>query len=79
MKTLKAGTVKRIHVDRHVLAWNRKHGANAPAYTIQTSKGSIKTKIIVVHGTLVFDQTMRQLSCGARMYGITHAKVEYAD
>lgn len=70
-----AGTVKRVHVDRQILARNRKSGANEPAYTIQTSKGSIKVRR--VRGYFLFDQDMKQLSCGARMYGETKGEVKY--
>lgn len=77
MKSLKAGLVKRIHVDRQILARNRKNGTNEAAYTIQTSKGPIKAHIVQVDGFLEFNQFNKQLSCGARMYGVTHAEVRY--
>lgn len=72
---LKAGTVKRVHVDRQILARNRKLGENKPAYTIQTSKGSIKC--MRVEGYFVFNQNNPPLSCGARMYGETRKEVKY--
>lgn len=77
MKTLKSGTIKRIHVDRQVLAKNRKYGTFDPAYTIQTSKGSIKAHVVQIDGFLEFNQHNKQLSCGARMYGVTHSEVRY--
>ena len=77
MVTLKKGTVKRIHVDRRIMAQNRINGTNKPAYTIQTSKGSIKASYVKVKGDLVFDQSMKQLNCGARMYGQTFSEVHY--
>lgn len=73
---LPAGTVKRIHVDRRVVAQNRKSGGNEPALTVQTSKGPIKARIVTIKGTVTFDQTAPQLSCGARIYGYTRAEVE---
>lgn len=76
MKVLKAGTIKRVHVDRQILARNRKLGTNEPAYTIQTSKGSIKC--LLVKGMFTFDQSNKPLSCGARMYGETKGEVQYA-
>ena len=36
---LKSGTIKRVHVDRRILAQNKRDGTNTPAITIQTSKG----------------------------------------
>ncbi len=74
---LPAGTVKRIHVDRRVIAQNRKNGTNMPALTIQTSKGPIKAKVVEIRGDLRFDQNAPQLKCGARIYGITMAEVVY--
>lgn len=79
METLKAGTIKRIHVDRQILARNRKTGSFDPAYTIQTSKGSIKARIVQIMGPLEFNQYSKQLSCGARMYGETKAEVRYGN
>lgn len=73
---LRAGTVKRIHVDRQVLARNRKTGGREPAWTVQTSKGPIKGYRVEVHGHLVGDQRSPQLRCGARMYLETRAAVE---
>lgn len=77
MKTLPAGTVKRIHVDRRVIAQNRKTGGRAPALTIQTSKGPIKAWWIDIRGPIIFNQKAKQLKCGARIYGHTYAEVRY--
>lgn len=75
MKILPAGTVKRVHVDRRIMQQNTKTGTNLPAYTIQTSKGSIKVKR--VGGYFIFDQNRPRLSCGARMYGETRGEIWY--
>lgn len=75
MKTLKAGTLKRVHVDRRIMAQNAKNGENKPYYTIQTSKGSIKAR--VVEGFFRFDQEKPRLNCGARAYGETRGEVRY--
>lgn len=74
---LKAGTIKRIHVDRQILVRNRKNGENKPAWTIQTSKGPIKARALVVRGPSLFVQVSKPLSCGARMYIETYAEVGY--
>lgn len=75
---LAAGTVKRIHVDRRVLAQNRKSGGDKPAWTIQTSKGPIKCSEWKLHGVIQGSGPQdKQLSCGARVYMVTYAKVEY--
>lgn len=76
-RVLPSGTVKRIHVDRAILAFNRKHGTKDPAWTIQTSKGSIKCHKWSVEGLAWGDQTMKPLGCGARMYIQTYEAVAY--
>lgn len=77
MKTLPAGPIKRIHVDRRVIAQNRKYGTDLPSLTIQTSKGPIKASVVRVKGMIEFNQHAKQLSCGARIYGTTWAEVRY--
>lgn len=74
---LRAGTIKRIHVDRRVLAQNRKTGSEHPAWTIQTSAGPIKCRQWKLCGTAQGNQDVKPLSCGARMYIATRAAVEY--
>lgn len=73
---LPGGTIKRIHVDRKVLAQNRKHGTDEPAWTVQTSKGPIKCRSWSAKGTLWAEPNPKQLSCGARMYIVTRAPME---
>jgi hypothetical protein len=86
---LPAGTIKRIHVDRRVLAQNLKAGANAPAVTVQTSKGPLKAiqATVLGHsemmqaGTFIRDadgsrRTVKPLGCGARVWLETRAAVE---
>ncbi len=78
MPTLKAGTIKRIHVDRRVITQNRKDGGTRPHWTIQTSKGPIKCHEWKLYGPVQGSSPMdKQLSCGARVYIMTHAAVEY--
>jgi hypothetical protein len=87
---LKAGTVKRIHVNRQVIAQNRTSGANEPAVTVQTSKGPHRARRAVVlgHSEMVqagpvisevdgsLIRTIKPLSCGARVWLETRAAVE---
>ena len=78
MKTLRAGLVKRIHVDRQVIAQNRKNGTSLPHWTIQTSKGPIKCSEWWLTGRLAGSPPgAKQLSCGARVYMTTVAEVQY--
>lgn len=79
MKILRGGLIKRIHVDRQVIAKNRRDGTTLPHWTIQTSKGPIKCRSwMVIKGTVRgSNPEMRPLSCGARVYIETTAPVGY--
>jgi hypothetical protein len=78
MNILRAGTIKRIHVDRHVLARNRKLGTHDPAWTIQTSKGAHKARWVEWKGATTSSKpTDKPLKCGARMWVETKGQVTY--
>lgn len=81
MSILRHGLKKRIHVNKHVIARNRKHGTNDAVLTVQTSKGPVpSTKVIIKcecgREVAVMDQAAKPLSCGARVYIETTAEVE---
>lgn len=79
LQYLKAGTIKRIHVDRRVLAQNRVNTHQQPAITVQTSKGPLKAKRAMVLGVGEMIQAggaIKALSCGARVWYETKAAVE---
>jgi hypothetical protein len=74
---IKEGLIKRIHVDRHVLARNKKHNENERAITVQTSKGPLKGHRVIIYGTSDVIQNEEQpLSCGARVWVETKSEVE---
>ena len=80
MTRLAAGTIKRIHVNRHKIAANRSCGSNLPQATVQTSRGAVPGHRVVIVCTCgqevaVMDQAAKKLSCGARMYIETKAEV----
>ena len=76
MKTLPAGTIKRLHVDRRVMAQNARSGRTDPPITIQTSKGPLKCKGAFINGPSVFVyRPEKPLSCGAKLWIETHAEV----
>lgn len=77
MQTIKEGIIKRIHVDRRVIAHNAAHGTNKPSITIQTSKGPIKARTVKISGDVFFAQSRKPLSCGARVWMETRAVVSY--
>ena len=78
---LEKGTIKRIHVNRQVLATNKRSGANESAITIQTSKGPIRASHVSVVGNGFMVQAgvngRKPLSCGARVWLETTAEVFY--
>jgi hypothetical protein len=71
-----AGRLKRIHVNKHVIAANAKHGRNDPAITIQTSEGPFTCRRVAWdgHSVMVHDAE-HPLSCGAKVWIETHAKL----
>lgn len=76
---MKAGTIKRIHVDRRVMAANLKHGRNDPPVTVQTSQGPTKCYGVDIHGPSRFVYSPdKPLSCGARLWVETKAKITLA-
>lgn len=76
---LRAGTIKRLHVDQRVIRQNRTSGGNEPPVTIQLSTGSLKCHEAVIHGTSrLVHRPHKPLSCGARLWIETRARVEVA-
>lgn len=68
--------LKRIHVNKHHIAANRKDGGNRPIYTVKTYEGNYYGHEVRVCGesTLVNGQD-NPLSCGAVAWAETHARV----
>lgn len=73
---LKAGTIKRIHVNQQNMRANRKDGGRRPVFTVQTSNGPYRGFNVKVHGSCEFiDSTHKPLKCGARIWVSTKAAV----
>lgn len=79
-KTIRAGLLKRIHVNKHLIGKNRKHGTNDPVLTCKTSKGNFKGHSLEIKGSsrLVYSPE-KPLSCGAWVWIETKAEVEITD
>lgn len=77
LQPIRAGTVKRIHVDKRVIATNRRTGGREPAIKIQTSKGSLPARTVYVLGPSRMISDAPPLKCGARVWLETYAAVEY--
>ncbi len=74
---IKKGTIKRIHVNKHIIASNLKRGRADPAITIQTSRGSTTVYGVDIHGkSRMIYSPNKPLSCGARIWLETTARVE---
>ena len=74
---LPAGTIKRLHVDRRIIANNKRHGRTDPPITVQTSKGPHKAMRVAVYGKSEFVyRPEKPLSCGAVLWVETTAAVE---
>lgn len=74
---LPAGKLKRIHVNRSVMAANLKNGTSRPVVTVKTAKKNYYCHSVTINGlaTMVTagqpgpDGIIRKrLSCGARVY-----------
>lgn len=76
-QVIKAGIIKRIHVDRRVVAHNTANRTNKPAITIQLSRGPIKARSVKIDGPVFFAQSRKPLACGARVWMETRSRVTY--
>lgn len=75
-RQIRHGTVKRIHVNKQVIAQNRKNGTNEPPITVQTSKGAVKAQKVYIAGPSLFVHSPHKpLKCGARVWIETKATV----
>jgi hypothetical protein len=72
--TLKAGTIKRIHVRRDLVRKLAK-GEDIPVLVVQTSKGPVYGREVSFGLGAVLTQKRKQLSCGARVYVETKGEV----
>lgn len=71
-----AGTIKRIHVNQHVIRRNKKTGACEPAITIQWKNKSYRFHDIAIEGpSSVIYSPEKPLSCGAHIWVETTATV----
>lgn len=72
------GTVKRVHINRGIVAQNRRLGGTLPEITIQTSAGSIPCREVYILGPSRMIQGLKPLKCGARVWIETRARVRFA-
>lgn len=71
------GTIKRITVNRHIVATNRVHEKFGAPLSVQTSKGVFTGHEVFIGGLCKLKYTPdKPLSCGATVYIETHASVQ---
>tara|TARA_B100000029_G_C17303835_1_gene861725 strand:+ start:263 stop:550 length:288 start_codon:yes stop_codon:yes gene_type:complete len=69
---LSKGTIKRVHVNMHVIRANKKNGTNDPCLSVKTSKGTFTGNEISIDGQVKFVYSPdKPLSCGARVWAET--------
>lgn len=65
-----------IHVNKHVIASNRKHGTNKPPLTVKDYKRNRKAHSVKINGpAAVIHSPHKPLKCGARVWIETMADV----
>jgi len=71
-----AGTIKRIHVNQHIIRSNKKTGAKEAVTTIQWRNKSYRCGTVEIRGpSKVFYSPDKPLSCGAHVWVETTALV----
>lgn len=74
--------LKKIHVNRHHIAANRKDGGTRPTLTVKTVRANHRGAAVRIDGpSTIFDATLtgrRPLACGARVWIETRSPV-YVD
>lgn len=86
-KRLEAGTLKRIHVNRAVIARNKKMGTNNPVFRIKVAGKSIPAREVRTSTSLIrfvqagerdhFGRVIKPLSCGAVAWIETRGELYY--
>lgn len=70
-------TIKRIHINQHMIKSNRKYHINKPVITIKTSKSNTYCHSVDIKGpSKVVYSPDKPLSCGARVWIETEAEIE---
>ena len=76
-RKMPAGTIKRVHVNQHIIRKNVKAGEDTPAVTVQWRGKSYTCRDVVIRGSSRVVQRMNKpLSCGARIWIETRGEVE---
>lgn len=78
---LDSNKTKVIHVNRHFIAYNTKHGNVLPVYAVKDGSKTVYGHEVVMHGTstLIDIRHHKPLKCGARAWIKTKDKVSVKD
>lgn len=66
---------KRIHINKHYIASNLKHGTDKPVISVKTYKDNYYGHAVDVMGPSRFVYAEKPLPCGARVWAETESKV----
>lgn len=70
-------TIKRIHINQHIIRRNAKTGEREPVITVKEGKKNTYGHSVTVHGpSKVVYSPDKPLSCGAKVWVETTAEVE---
>lgn len=71
-----AGTIKRIHVNQHIIRANKRNGQTNPVITVQWRNKSYTAKNLTIQGesTAIYSPE-KSLKCGAHVWVETTAAV----
>jgi|TARA_R100001244_G_scaffold87024_1_gene66676 hypothetical protein len=69
-------TLKRIHINQHIIKSNIKNNKNLPPITVRTSKKTYKAHHVTINGnSKVIYSPEKPLSCGAKVWIETNGDV----
>lgn len=73
-------TKKLIHINRNVIQWNAKHGANIPVCRVSEGKETKYGRTVDIHGPskMIYDPD-NPLKCGAKLWIETEADITIED
>ncbi len=72
-----AGTIKRVHVNQHIIRANKKNGATDSVITVQWKNKSYTAKTLKILGeSKAIYSPDKPLSCGAHVWVETTATIE---
>ncbi len=73
---LKKGTIKRIHVNQHMIRADRKGGTVSDVVSVATSRGTFRGRLVAINGeSRIVYSPRKPRPCGARLWIETRAEI----